>query len=299
MKRFLLALFLLSGFTVNAQTDTVKYWTRGGVFGLNFTQASFTNWAAGGVNSISAQGLLNLFANYKKGTSTWDNTLEMSYGMLQQGRTALIRKTDDKFDFTSKYGRRAFNDKWYYSALFNFKTQFVDGFNYISDTSKVKISDFLAPAYGLLALGMDYKPNTKFTLFISPFTGRVTIVNDSALSSIGAFGVKPGETLRNEFGGYLRAQYRADIIQNVNLMARLELFSNYLDRPQNIDVNAEVLLTMKVNKYISASVNMQAIYDNDINIKGDFNNDGVIAPTESGPRLQFRQVLGIGFSAKF
>jgi hypothetical protein len=299
MKRILLALAVISGMAANAQTDTTKNWTRGGVFGLNFTQASFTNWAAGGVNSVSGQVLLNLFSNYKKGDNTWDNTLEMSYGLLQQGKASLLRKTDDKIDFTSKYGRKAFNEKWYYSALFNFKSQFMPGYNYISDTSKVKISDWLAPAYGLIALGMDYKPNTKFTLFISPLTGRITIVNDGALSAAGAFGVKPGEKIRNEFGGYVRAQYRADIIQNVNLTTRLELFSNYLDRPQNIDVNAEVLLTMKVNKYISASINMQAIYDNDINIKGDYNNDGVIGANEAGPRLQFRQVLGIGFNAKF
>lgn len=297
MKRFVLALTLLSGVALSAQTDSTKNWTRGGVFGLNFTQASFTNWAAGGVNSVSGQVYMNLFSNYKKGENTWDNTLDMAYGLLQQGKSSLLRKTDDKIDFTSKYGRKAFSDKWYYSALANFKSQFMPGYNYETDTSKTKISDWLAPAYGLIALGMDYKPNTKFTLFLSPLTGRITIVNDGALSAIGAFGVKPGETIRNEFGGYLRAQYRADVIQNVNLTYRLELFSNYLDRPQNIDVNTELLLIMKVNKYISASVNLQAIYDNDINIKTDTDNDGVL--DSSGPRLQFRQVLGIGFSAKF
>jgi hypothetical protein len=132
---------------------------------------------------------------------------------------------------------------------------------------------------------------------------------DQTLADAGAFGVTkatydasgnrltPGENLRKEFGGYFRMTYRSDIMPNVNLATKLELFSNYLNKPQNIDVNAEVLLTMKVNKFITASLNMQGIYDDDINIAVDKNNDGVIE--SSGPRFQFRQVLGIGFSMKF
>jgi hypothetical protein len=106
-----------------------------------------------------------------------------------------------------------------------------------------------------------------------------------------------GRNVRQEFGGYFRMQYRGDVMPNVNLFAKLELFSNYLNNPQNIDVNAEVLVTMKVNKYISANLNMQAIYDHDVNIAVDDNNDGVL--DGSGPRLQFRQVLGVGLAVKF
>ncbi|MGL4597347.1 MAG: DUF3078 domain-containing protein [Bacteroidia bacterium] len=286
-----LMLLSLTSVAQTAQPDSTKLWKRGGVLALNFTQASFSNWAAGGVNSVSGQTLFNLFANYKKGSTTWDNTLDMAYGLLQQGKSSLIRKTDDKFDFTSKYGRYAFAKVWYYSVLFNFKTQFSPGYTYPNDTTQSRISDMLAPGYALLAIGLDYKPNDAFSLFISPFTGRTTIVTAPLLSEAGAFGVKPGETLRNEFGGYIRAQYRKDIMTNVNLATKLELFSNYLDRPQNVDLNWEVLLSMKVNKYLSASINTQMIYDHDITI---LREDG-----SSGPALQFREVLGIGFSAKF
>ncbi len=291
MKKIVTLFLMLLSLTSVAQTDSTKLWKRGGVLALNFTQASFSNWAAGGVNSVSGQTLFNLFANYKKGSTTWDNTLDMAYGLLQQGKSSLIRKTDDKFDFTSKYGRYAFAKVWYYSILFNFKTQFSPGYTYPNDTTQSRISDMLAPGYALLAIGLDYKPNDAFSLFISPFTGRTTIVTAPLLSEVGAFGVKPGETLRNEFGGYLRAQYRKDIMTNVNLATKLELFSNYLDRPQNVDLNWEVLLSMKVNKYLSASINTQMIYDHDITI---LREDG-----SSGPALQFREVLGIGFSAKF
>ncbi|GAB4131576.1 MAG: DUF3078 domain-containing protein [Bacteroidia bacterium] len=291
----------------SAKADTT-YWKRGGVFGVNFSQATFTNWAAGGVDAISGQALLNIYANYKKGTTTWDNVLDMAYGSVKQNGY-LARKSDDKIDFTSKYGHYAFKKVWYYTALFNFKSQFFPGYNYVNDTTKTLISDWLAPGYTLLAVGLDYKPNTKFTAFFSPFTGKTTLVYRQDLANQGAFGVKKaefdaagnvvkkGENIRNEFGGYIRLQYRADIMKNVNLATKLELFSNYLDRPQNFDVNAEALLTMKVNKFISASVNLQGIYDNDINIAVDKNKDGVI--DANGPRLQFRQVIGVGFSAKF
>ena len=299
----------LSATMIDSTAKDTSYWKKGGVVGLNFTQASFTNWAAGGVNSISGQVYFNAFVNYKKEHTTWDNTLDMTYGILQQGKNALVRKTDDKFDFTSKYGRYAFKKVWYYTLLFNFKTQFQPGYTYVGDTSKTLISDLMSPAYALIALGLDYKPNDKFSMFTAPITARYLFVMNQDLANAGAFGVDkavydtagnivtPGKNLRMEYGAYFRAQYRSEIVKNVTLNAKVELFSNYLDRPQNIDVNVELLLTMKVNKFISANVNLQGIYDNDVNIAVDNNNDGVI--DGAGPRFQFRQVLGIGTSATF
>lgn len=296
--------------TATTKTDTViPNWTRGGVVGFNFTQASFTNWAAGGINSISGQLLFNIFANYKKGLNTWDNSIDVSYGLVKQGTNATIRKADDKFDLTSKYGQYAFKKVWYYSLLCNFKTQFQPGYTYQSDTARTLISDIMSPGYLVLALGLDYKPNERFSIFTAPATAKYTFVYNQSLADAGAFGVEPamfdasgvrllkGRNVRQEFGGYFRAQYRGDVMKNVNLMTRLELFSNYLKNPQNIDVNAEILVTMKVNKYISANFNMQAIYDHDINVPVDRNNDGVM--DGMGPRLQFRQVIGVGLAVKF
>ena len=313
MKKLFLLFLLCPVFLVAQEkepiADSLKNWKRGGMIGLNFTQASFTNWAAGGVNSISGSALFNAFANYKKGTTTWDNNLDLGYGILQQGKNGVTRKMDDKIDFTSKYGQYAFKKVWYYSALLGFKTQFMPGYNYVNDTTSTLISDVMSPAYLLLAVGLDYKPSDKFSLFISPVTGRTTFVMNQTLADAESFGVKKaeydtagnktkdGQNIRNEFGGYLRAQYKQEVMKNVTVTARAEFFSNYLDRPQNIDVNTELLVTMKVNKYISASLNLQAIYDHDVNIAVDDDGNGVVEGY--GPRLQFRQVLGIGFSAKF
>lgn len=315
MKRIILFALLLTPFIqLRAQDkavipDSLKIWKRGGSFTMNFTQASYSNWAAGGINSISGQALFSTYINYKKGLTTWENTLDMAYGLMQQSTSALVKKTDDKFDFSSKYGHTAFSSKWNYSALFGFKTQFQPGYNYINDTLATKISDLMSPGYMLLAIGLDYKPNTKFSLLMSPLTGRITFVEDQVLANAGAFGVKPaeydalgnltklGERTRYEFGSYIRAQYKADVMKNVSLGARLEFFSNYLKNPQNIDVNADFLVTMKVNKFISASLNLSGIYDDDIQIAVDNNHDGVI--DGKGPRFQFRQVIGIGFTAQF
>jgi hypothetical protein len=285
--------------------DTLDGWKTGGVISLNLTQVSLTNWSAGGENSLSVNGILSLFANLKKGNSTWDNSLDLSYGMLQQG-DGDPRKTDDKIDFTSKYGQKAFKN-WYYAGLVNFKSQMAPGFNFPNDSTE--ISSFMAPAYVLGAIGMDYKPSEVFTFFISPLTMKMTIVNDQNLADEGRFGVeaaeyddygvqtKTGLTTRSEYGGYLRALFKKDIMKNVNLQSKLELFSNYTEEPTNIDVNWEVLISMKVNKFISATISTQLLYDDDIDIAVDNNNDGII--DAEGPRTQFKEVLGVGLSYKF
>jgi hypothetical protein len=318
MKKTLLAVALfvtassLSAQTTEAEehlktqnTDTLDGWKKGGVASINLTQVSLSNWTAGGDNSISVNGLLSVYANLKRGNSTWDNSLDLAYGLIQQGDDG-VRKTDDKIDFTSKYGQKAFKN-WYYAALVNFKTQMTAGYDYPDDSTE--ISNFLAPGYGLGAIGMDYKPNENFSLFISPLTTKVTVVNDETLANAGAFGVdaaeyddfgqitKDGKLYRMEYGGYLRALFTKEVMTNINLQTKLELFSNYANNPQNIDVNWELLIAMKVNKYISATISTQLIYDDDIDIAIDNNNDDVIDAV--GPRTQFKEVLGVGISYTF
>jgi hypothetical protein len=287
-----LSILLFNNF-INAQSDTAKVWKKGAVVGINLSQTSLTNWQGGGQNSLAANALFSGFTNYKKGRNTWDNSLDLGYGLLQQGNSDVI-KSDDKIDFNSKYGRYAFKH-WYYSALLNFKSQMAPGYSYPNDS--VVISRFLAPAYILASIGLDYKPNDYFTMFISPITQKTTIVNDSRLNAVGAFGVDSGKVIRSEFGAYARFQFQKDIFTNVNFKTKLELFSNYLNNPQNIDVNWETLLSMKVNKYISATFSTTLVYDHDIKIAIDKNNDGVIE--KAGPRVQFREVLGVGLSYKF
>ncbi|MFC1732682.1 DUF3078 domain-containing protein, partial [candidate division KSB1 bacterium] len=296
-------LFLVILFTVHQsiyaqENDKTKFWKKGGSAALSFSQVSLSNWSAGGENAVSANSYLNLFANYKKGKSTWDNILELAYGMVKLGEEN-VRKSDDKIDFASKYGQLA-TGKWYYTAMLGFKSQFTDGFNYPNDS--VAISRLLAPAYLLYTLGMDFKPNDNFSLLISPITGKTTIVNDQALADAGAFGVDPleidafgnvtkGKKIRNEFGAFLKMFFKKPVMENVNFQTKLELFSSYTKEPQNVDVNWETMIEMKINKFLTASINTNLIYDHDIQIT---DKDG-----NKGPRTQFKEVFGIGISYKF
>jgi len=272
---------------------------------LNFSQTSLTNWAAGGQNSIAGNGLVSLFANYKKKKMFWANSLDLGYGMLRQGKDD-VRKTDDKIDLFSKYGREA-SGNWFFAGLFSFKTQMTPGYNYPNDS--IIISDLLAPAYALFAVGMDYKPTDNLNLFISPLTGKFTYVNSEILANEGAFGVTPaeyddlgtlikkGSKTRAEVGGYVRFSYKKELFENVTVDNKLDLFSNYLNNPQNIDINWEVLISLKVNKFITATISTHLIYDDDIMIEVDTNGDGT--PDRKGPRTQFKEVFAIGFSYKF
>lgn len=285
--------------------DTTQGWKKGGVFSVNLAQTSLKNWAAGGQNSVAVNGLFSVFANLIKGKSAWDNSLNVGYGILQQGKGEVNRrKTDDKIDFLSKYGREAFKS-FYYAALVNFKTQMTEGYNYPDLTNK--ISDLFAPAYLLAALGMDYKPNANFTAFVAPLTGKFTFVTDNALSAAGAFGVTPGEKSKSEMGGYIRASYTKndfsqEFLKNVAFTTKIDLFSNYAHNPQNIDVSWETLIAMKINKYISVSLNTHLLYDDDIKIAVDRNDDELIDASElatPGSRTQFKEIFGVGFSYNF
>lgn len=275
--------------------DTTQGWHKSGVFSLNMSQANFTNWAAGGQNSLALNGLVNLGANYRMGKSAWDNALIIGYGkMVQKGNDLGWMKTDDRIDFQSKYGREA-TEKWFYSGLMSFKTQMDNGYNY-PDTDN-KISGLLSPAYLLFSLGMDYKPNPNFSVFLSPLTSKNTIVMDDVLSMAGAFGVEPGKNFRPELGAYANIAYKKDeIVKNVNFMTKLDLFTNYLKNPQNIDISWEALLVLKVNEFISATVNTLLLYDDDILIKIDEGSEG---EPVLGKRAQFKEVIGVGFTYKF
>jgi len=268
-------------------------WTIGLKGAINLSQVSLTNWAAGGQNSLAINGLLNSFAKYKKNKLTWENTLDLGYGIIKQGNKDFF-KADDKLELNSKLGYKL-SEKVSFGELINFKSQMAPG--YPSPEDMTLISDLLAPAYLIGAMGLNIKPCENFSLFVSPIASKSTIVLNQALSDAGAFGVDPGKKFRGEFGGYVRMTYGKDLMENVNFQTKLDLFSNYLNNPQYIDVNWEVLLMMKINKYLSASINTQLIYDRDIEIGKDTNGDGEL--NDFGPRVQFKELIGVGLSFSF
>jgi hypothetical protein len=275
-----------------ADTST-KAWKKGGLFNMNFGQTSLSNWAAGGDKlSLNINSLLNLHAFYAKNRDSWDNSLDLALGFVKT--TSLgNRKSDDRIDLLSKYGYKLSNiGKWYASGLFNFRTQFAPGFTYPSPTVSVKNSQFLSPAYLLLSLGLDYKPNSNFSVFISPLTSRWVIVKDEIVPGQkgGFYGVPVGKTVNNEIGAFLSANYMKEIVKNITYKSKLDLFSNYKRNPQNVDLFMTNLLSANIFKGISANIGLDLIYDDDVRLFG---------PTGKSPGTQLRQYFGIGYLKKF
>lgn len=285
MKRYLILLLILPLFSFSEEkADSIKSWKFGGLASFNFSQVSLTNWAAGGRSSSSGVALFNVFGNYKTDKINWENSLDLGYGILKEQNNEAV-KSNDKVDFNSKFGLVK-NEKLNYSILANFKTQFAPGYKYPNTADA--ISKFMAPGYLTLSAGIDYKPTKQLSFLISPITGKTTFVNDTDLSNAGAFGVDPGKKIRSEFGAFIKMELKTDIMKNVSLNSKLDLFSNYFHNPGNVDVNWDVLINMKVNDFLSANLITNLIYDDDIKVSAD-----------KGPRVQFKEMFGVGLNLKF
>ncbi|HVE61320.1 MAG TPA: DUF3078 domain-containing protein, partial [Chitinophagaceae bacterium] len=269
--------------------DTIPLiWKKGGLFNINLSQGSLSNWAAGGDEfSLSVNSLLSLFAFYKNNRHSWDNTFDVSFGYVKT-TTLGSRKNDDRFDLLSKYGY-AISSKWNIAGLFNFRSQLANGYTYPKG-AKTFSSAFLSPAYSLLSPGFDFKPNNNFSLFVSPLTLRWVIVRDDTLSAKGAYGVDPGEHSKNELGAFLSANYLKEINKNVTYKGKLDLFSNYKNNPEKIDLYMTNIFSAKISRLIAVSWNVDFIYDDDVRIFGD---DG------TSPALQLKSLVGIGLQATF
>jgi hypothetical protein len=271
--------------------DTAKkHWIVQGTGSLAVSQASFTNWSAGGQNSVGLVAWVNFKANYRKGKHVWANNVDLGYGfnILGNGDDAQYNKTNDKIEITTAYGYEIHkNKKWYLTLLANFRTQFSAGYNYPDDSTV--ISNFMAPGYLIAGIGITYAPVKWFNVYISPASGRFTFVTDQRLADSGAFGLERGKNILGEFGPYLRAYINKDLANNINLTSTVDLFTDYLHKFGDIDVNWSLLLSLKVNKWLAASIQTQLIYDDDIMIQSK--------PDEpAGPRTQFKEMLGIGLT---
>ncbi len=290
MKRLLSILLLLPLFTFAQSEKKDSLWTNSGTITMNFSQVSLSNWAAGGKSSMSGIGMIKYSANYKKDKTSWDNSFDFRYGFLKE-KDIDLRKSDDIIDFASKVGIEA-SGNWNYSGMLHFKTQFARGYKYDDNNVVIDtISNFMAPAYLTMALGMDYKTES-FSALIAPVSGKFTFVLDEMLSNQGAFGVEKGKKVRAELGATVKIQYKRDIMKNVSFDTSLNLFSNYLDKPQNIDVDWKAQINMKVNDYLSANLITHLIYDDDTKIKDPDTG-------KSSPKVQFMESFGVGLTYKF
>ena len=258
MKKLLAIAVLFGALTANAQEEKKEEpkegWKRNGNISFLFNQSAFNNWLAGGTNNISGTIGLNYDFNYTKGDWTWDNKLIASYGLTKL-KGEEMKKTDDRLELNSLVGKKA-GGNWYYSAFFNFKTQMSS-----TDVNGEQTSHFFSPAYFQLGPGMLWKKHDNLKVNIAPATSKLIIMHGHLTEMGDAFGVAQGETTRYELGAALNAYYKLDVMKNVSVENILNLYSNYLEDFQNVDIDYTVNVVMKVNKYLSANLSMQAIYD--------------------------------------
>jgi hypothetical protein len=332
MKSTLLYLLLCTTVLLNSQTtpdslliktplDSLKIetpkdtsWKSTGFLGLNASQTSLSNWQGGGQDNIALNAIVNLQIEYKKGKHYWSNKLDAQYGLIKPGEAKIFKKNIDQLFAVTKYNINAFNKYWFYAAQADFRSQLAPGYNYIGDSiAGEATSDFFSPAYIQLAIGLDFKPAEYFTATFAPLAGKITAVNRQYLADAGAFGVEKavyddqgniisnGKKTRMEFGGRIILKFKKDIGKNINIDSYLDLFSNYMNNPENIDVVFNNLVTFKINKFFTANIISQLLYDDDIIIKRDWNQDGDYTHKNdiNGPRIQVISTFAIGFGYKF
>lgn len=286
---------------------TVSKWQHKNSIGFDLSEITFVNWNAGGVSSISGLAKGQFSRIYTDGNLKWGNELITRYGLNKQDGVEL-RKTDDVLQFTSTVGYRHDTiSNWYHSAKFSFNTQFTNGYNY--PNTDVPISKFMAPGYTFFGLGAEYSnKEERINIYLSPLTMKNTFVLDQDLADKGSFGVKPamydlltgervrkGEMTRTELGFLFTSHIKREIFKNIQLENRLNLYTDYLKNFGNIDVDWQLQLEMTVNQYVKVNIGLHMIYDDDVKAKKEVDGEQV----QIGPRIQLKQMLGIGLVYNF
>lgn len=285
MKKIILGFAFLSMFTLSAQEEHVKElekvtkaiedttrvqgWTKKGEITFLFNQSSFSNWVAGGENSFSGNLGINYDFNYKSTDWTWDNKIIASYGLLQTQNNEFEKKTDDRLEMNSLAGKKAWG-LWYYSFFVGFRTQFTKGYKYDKDINGKEIreeyTDFMSPGYLSFGPGLLWKKTDDCKFNLAPVTSKMTFVNDKYTSIPGYidgdyFGVDANKGFRYELGFNASGYYKFNLFENVSAENILNLYSNYLEDPQNVDLNYQLNIVMTINKFLTTNFSFQTIYD--------------------------------------
>ncbi|MGB2087905.1 MAG: DUF3078 domain-containing protein [Psychroflexus salarius] len=285
-----LTVLSLISFSVSAQAQTPKdsTWTSGGNFSLLINQSAFNaEWQGGGTSNYSANIIVNYNLNYKKGNYTWDTKFLGDFGINKTKDQDFYRKTSDRLEINSVVGRQINESKWYASALLNFRTQFDKGYSFSEDPNtgeelRTTQTEFLSPAYTQLGLGFLWKESENLKVNFSPVTGRIITANKKFTTTPGYqdgdfFGIDQNDWIRTEFGASVNTYGKFNLMEDITMENILNLYSNYIEDPQNIDIDYTMNIVMSVNKYISTNFTFQAIYDDNA-VNG----------------FQIREVLGVG-----
>jgi len=292
-----------------APVEKPQYWTKGAQVSFGFTNTTLTNWAAGGYNTMTFLASMDGSANYKKDNMFWNNRLLLDYGFIHSADKPVTQKNNDRINFESKWGKKL-TDKLNYSATFNLRSQFSDSYKYnnpgVEDPtrqdwldSRVLQSGFFAPAYTDIGFGIDWVPAKWISINFAPLTGGFTFVRDESLRA--KYGMElleeyedyAGDILgsyyksaRFEFGAKMQLDASAVINDVFTYKTQLKLFSDYLDKPQNMRVNWDNQIDWKFAKHLALTFKTFLIYDDKVRIDG-------------ARKIQFQEYLMLNFTYAF
>lgn len=279
-----------------------RYWKFRSELSYLLSQGVVTNWAKGGDDNIASILDVTSYLNYNNKITKVNSatTVRFALGLQASGKPWDLNKNLDFLEINSKIGHKAFG-KFDLSGLFQFKTQFLPGYNYPNDS--VKVSKFFNPATVIVGYGLDYKPDKNTSISFSPFSYKGTFVPDTANINQTKFGISSDRRSKNELGAYLIVSSKVSLFEKVNMTNKLQLFSNFLSKPQNVDVDWEMITTMNINWFTELRLNIHLIYDDDTKLPVyDSENKPVIdinGIQKKAPMVQFKEYLGLSFVFKF
>lgn len=276
------------------------YWDYDFSSSFSLSQNFLSNWAKGGENSFSSLVDISGQAKYtnEELKREWTNSGRLKYGSIvteEQG----LRKNTDFLEINSQFNKEI-RKKLDFSALFYMKNQIAKGYRYPNDS--VPISKFLNPGTFTIGVGAEYKPFKKTSVNFSPLSYKNTFVLDTANIDQTIHGIDNDKRANQEMGGQLLIKNDINIFDDLNIKNSLRLFSNYLDKPQNVDIDWEINLEKQLSLFFTVILNVHMIYDDDIRFpKLDENDEPVLLPDGSEkkiPKLQLKQYLGLTFLFK-
>lgn len=279
------------------EVEPPKYWTNGIMNQLGFSQVSLTNWASGGVGSVAMNAYIDAHANYKKGLMIWENRVNLAYGFVNPiGEGERFKKSDDRIQLDSKWGYGVAN-KLYASVVFAFRTQFAKGYNYgVTKDKDELISSFMAPGNISLGLGVDWKPISPLSFNIAPLTGNMVVVGVEQLRSKYGWDASKDDmtkAVRTELGAQLKAEYKKGF-KNITVGTIVTLFYDYLSPKLAPQVYWDLNLDFKINRFFSANLRTNLIYDENILFADPDDPD---APGK--PKVQFKEAFSLSFTYTF
>ncbi|MBG0860322.1 MAG: DUF3078 domain-containing protein [Bacteroidales bacterium] len=292
---------------LDAREITIKpqYWRYRSEAAFALNQASMNNWVKGGESSVSTTFDITGYADY----TNKDMKLSSNhFARLKFGLIALFgsgkpdfRKNLDLLETNSKLNHKAFG-KFDVSGILLFKTQIAKGYAY-SATDTTLVSKFLNPAILTMGLGLDYKPNKTTSINFSPFSYKGTFVHDTASIDQTKYGIEKGRRSKNEPGASFMISNSFKPYKTVSVTNRLQLFTNYIHNPLNIDVDWEMIVTTSLNWFTDVRFNTHLIFDDDTKTPVLDKDRKPIMDSEEKPkkaaRIQFKELLGFSFIFRF